>query len=361
MAKVSASSVILDEQGRRLLQFLVAQLPSAKPNDPRTFVSYKEIHDALQLQQEGPTFGDSLKQQGLSSLAEWSAKTGKPGITGLIINKTKLVPGDGYFRLFGKSLDDYGWWRSEIEKSKNFPWESFLSSNEAESEATRGEGWSKDELRASVAAYFEMQHLDRTGIHFTKKNYYDSLTTKFGRTAKAFEYRMQNISYVLSLMGRDWLSGLKPAKNVGANVAAQIEELIAELEGKLVTPVVAFEISVREDVKKYQLPMPQGSHDPKTVSSTITQYQRDAAVKAWVLKQANGICESCSQSAPFSGSDGFPFLEVHHVRQLAEKGSDTTDNAVAVCPNCHRELHYGERAKNLVEMLYQKITRLRRE
>src|SRR5256885_4490227 len=49
---------------------------------------------------------------------------------------------------------------------------------------------------------------------FTKKQYYKKLTQDYGRTVKAFEYRMQNISYVLSLMGRDWLTGLRPARNV---------------------------------------------------------------------------------------------------------------------------------------------------
>jgi hypothetical protein len=362
MPKTTALSATLDEQGRQLLRFLVAQLPNMKPDDPRTFVGYKEIHDALGLLQQGPTFGESLKQQGLNSLAEWSAKTGKPGITGLIIDKNNLMPGDGFFRLFGKRPDDFGWWLSEIKKSKDFPWDPYLSGNTEGSEAPKDEGggWSKDELRASVVAYLEIQRLDRVGARFTKKKYYDDLATRFGRTPKAFEYRMQNISYVLSLMGRDWAPGLKPAKNVGANIAAQIEELIAEEEQRPVPPVVAFEIAVREGREKKQLPMPQGSSDPKAIPSTITQYQRDASVKAWVLKQANGICDCCSQRAPFSGSDGLPFLEVHHVRQLADKGSDTVDNAVAACPNCHRELHYGERAKNLVERLYENIPRLKR-
>jgi 5-methylcytosine-specific restriction protein A len=203
--------------------------------------------------------------------------------------------------------------------------------------------------------------LDRAGTLFTKKKYYDELASKFGRTAKSFEYRMQNISYVLSLMGRDWLTGLKPAKNVGANVASQIEELIADVEGKPVVPIVAFEIAVREDLSRKQLPQPLGNDDPKATTSTVTQYLRDSSVKAWVLKQANGVCECCSQQAPFSGSDGLPYLEVHHVRKLAEKGSDTTSNAIAVCPNCHRELHYGEQAKTLVERLYQSISRLIKE
>lgn len=223
------------------------------------------------------------------------------------------------------------------------------------------DAWSKEELRASVDAYIEMQQKNREGRPFTKKHYYKDLAVKFGRTEKAFEYRMQNISYVMSLMGRDWLKGLKPAKNVGANVAAEIEEMIALSEGKKIMPVVAFEIEAREEAKKKSLSKPNGNRRPISTLSAITQYQRDAAVKAWILQNANGNCESCGQEAPFNGSDGMPFLEVHHVRQLADNGSDTVTNAVALCPNCHREAHYGENSKDLVAELYNRIGRLIRE
>jgi len=223
------------------------------------------------------------------------------------------------------------------------------------------DAWSREELRASVEAYVEMQRKEHQGLPFTKKRYYQDLAATFGRTEKAFEYRMQNISYVMSLLGRDWLKGLKPAKNVGANVAAEIEAMIAKSEGKQLVPVVAFEIEAREEAKRKDLPKPQGNRSPAAISSAITQYQRDAAVKAWVLQQANGKCESCDQPAPFNGSDGLPFLEVHHVRQLADDGSDTVTNAVALCPNCHREAHYGEGAKILVLKLYERVRRLVRE
>jgi 5-methylcytosine-specific restriction protein A len=35
-------------------------------------------------------------------------------------------------------------------------------------------------------------------------------------------------------------------------------------------------------------------------------------------------------------------LEVHHKKQLSEGGEDTVENAIALCPNCHREAHYGD-------------------
>lgn len=224
-----------------------------------------------------------------------------------------------------------------------------------------GDGWSEQELRASVLSYLEMQQKERAGQPFVKKQYYESLAKSFGRTAKAFEYRMQNISYVLSLMGRDWLQGLKPAKNVGKKVACQIEALVLELSHRPQAPVVAFQFEVRENLQNKYLPEPAGSKQPAATTSQVMQFKRDPLVKAWVLKKAAGVCECCGHDAPFETTDGQPFLEVHHVRKLAEVGSDTVGNAVAICPNCHRALHYGMKAKELVDGLYTKVVRLIRE
>jgi 5-methylcytosine-specific restriction protein A len=195
-----------------------------------------------------------------------------------------------------------------------------------------------------------------------KKQYYSQLASQFGRTDKAYEYRMQNISYVLSLMGREWLNGLRPAKNVGANVAAQIEGLLLEAEAIKAPPVAAFKVKVREEVED---PLsdspPAGARRPTRSLAEVTTYERDPLVKAWVLKAANGTCECCRRAAPFASPDGLPFLEVHHVRQLADGGSDTVGNSVALCPNCHRELHYGADSRSRIEGLYAHISRLVRE
>lgn len=77
-----------------------------------------------------------------------------------------------------------------------------------------------------------------------------------------------------------------------------------------------------------------------------TVYVRNPDVVAAVLDRAGGFCERCKSKAPFiRASNGTPYLEVHHRIQLANDGEDSTDNAMAVCPNCHRELHYGSKAK----------------
>jgi len=106
---------------------------------------------------------------------------------------------------------------------------------------------------------------------------------------------------------------------------------------------------------------PAGQANPKKINSSTDQFVRDAAVVAYVLREAGGRCECCMNPAPFAKRSGVPYLEVHHVLPLASGGSDRTSNAVAVCPNCHRELHHGIKAVDIVERLYSRIERLVRE
>ena len=223
------------------------------------------------------------------------------------------------------------------------------------------DSWSEAELRAAVEAYVDMHRKEVAGVAFVKKDYYRELAQAFDRTASSFEFRMQNISHVYATHGRSWVTGLKPAKNVGTNMLPIIERLIAEVEGQSAPQVAEFETQVVSLFNKGITEQPAGSKQPTKTNSTVTSYSRDAKVKAWVLNAANGHCECCGNKAPFTSTSGIPFLEVHHLRRLADGGSDTPQNAVALCPNCHRELHYGQRSKALIDGMYGRIERLERE
>ncbi|MCM1161579.1 MAG: HNH endonuclease [Roseburia sp.] len=75
-------------------------------------------------------------------------------------------------------------------------------------------------------------------------------------------------------------------------------------------------------------------------TTVITKvFKRDAAVSAYVKMRANGKCDLCGSNAPFIDKKGNPYLEEHHIVRLADGGADSIDNAVALCPNCHREIH----------------------
>ncbi|PJC93666.1 HNH endonuclease [Aeromonas lusitana] len=206
----------------------------------------------------------------------------------------------------------------------------------------------------------EMRSKALNGTHFVKKHYYTALANQFGRTDKAFEYRMQNISYICCLMGRTWVPGLKPAKNVGPQNAPILERLICEWEGQPYTGRAEFEHKVMAYQAK-PAALPAGTQEPKLRYGAATHFARDPQVKAWVLRAAASLCECCDKPAPFITAMGEPFLEVHHLRTLADGGSDTISNTVALCPNCHRALHYGADKLERREAIYHKLPRLVRE
>lgn len=96
--------------------------------------------------------------------------------------------------------------------------------------------WSDAELAASVRAYGEMARMDAAGQKYSKKQIYRDLAERFGRSDKAFEYRMQNISAVLDELGMPWIEWLKPAVNVGAGVKPKLVALVQRLPGQQGTP-----------------------------------------------------------------------------------------------------------------------------
>lgn len=84
------------------------------------------------------------------------------------------------------------------------------------------------------------------------------------------------------------------------------------------------------------------SKKPARTQVVSTAFLRNPDVVAEVLIRAKGKCDGCKNPAPFKrASDDTPYLEVHHRVHLADDGDDTVENAVALCPNCHRKAHYG--------------------
>ncbi len=82
---------------------------------------------------------------------------------------------------------------------------------------------------------------------------------------------------------------------------------------------------------------------PRKLQVLSTVFDRNPDVIAEVLCRADGICGGCGSPAPFiRARDGTPYLEVHHRVPLAQGGEDTVENAIALCPNCHRQRHHGE-------------------
>lgn len=141
---------------------------------------------------------------------------------------------------------------------------------------------------------------------------------------------------------------------VGFEPNLERRELVVDGEDFKAIPVEesyeGFEKTFRDEIIKSSNSTPEerrkrlklANPKPKLRTVTTTVYDRNPDVVAEVLFRAKGKCEKCPNAAPFNRrSDGSPYLEVHHRKQLAKGGDDTVENAIALCPNCHREAHYG--------------------
>lgn len=121
--------------------------------------------------------------------------------------------------------------------------------------------------------------------------------------------------------------------------ASQLPELL-EQEAAFKAKV---EHSLRDSASTRRARLKAATKYPAKVLTLAQVYARNPDVVAEVLMRANGVCEICLKPAPFyRAKDSSPYLEVHHKIQLSAKGEDTVENAIAVCPNCHRHAHFGE-------------------
>ena len=101
--------------------------------------------------------------------------------------------------------------------------------------------------------------------------------------------------------------------------------------------------------------LPPSSGSPK--ERTRLYYQRSETVRAYVLRRAEGRCERCAANAPFETREHVPYLEPHHIRRLSDGGPDDPRFMAALCPNCHRRIHYGEGGQQLNDDLHDVISK----
>ncbi len=76
-----------------------------------------------------------------------------------------------------------------------------------------GRPWSDDELDAIIADYFAMLLADLAGRAYVKSRHSAVLMAQIGRTHRSVEFKHQNISAVLEILGMPWIPGYKPKRN----------------------------------------------------------------------------------------------------------------------------------------------------
>jgi 5-methylcytosine-specific restriction protein A len=135
----------------------------------------------------------------------------------------------------------------------------------------------------------------------------------------------------------------------GSSFARVVEHLLAGTDEPTIALATLQRIEAEEEqgarserAEDRQRRIAAAPRTPDRIKVFSYAYKRNPDIVVEALLRAAGHCERCSKPAPFSrASDGTPYLEVHHVKSLADGGEDTLQNVLALCPNCHREIHHG--------------------
>jgi 5-methylcytosine-specific restriction protein A len=115
-----------------------------------------------------------------------------------------------------------------------------------------------------------------------------------------------------------------------------------EVEESAYTSTTAKQIDKLSLAQLRQLATVQSSQGATAQQRVTLVRKRSRAIRTYVLKRANGICEGCDEEAPFHTKTKQAYLEPHHTLRLADGGPDAPEHVIALCPNCHRRAHYAD-------------------
>lgn len=149
----------------------------------------------------------------------------------------------------------------------------------------------------------------------------------------------------------------------GPDTNGDIRECIQFHLVKLESDVEAFRSSVPsnnsaaslDELRKKAIEAAEPSQTKKWTNARAAYRARSKAVREYVLARAGGYCELTGMPAPFLTKSGQPYLEVHHTRRLSDDGPDDPRHVAAICPNVHREIHYGQEGNSLNTRLVEKL------
>ncbi len=170
------------------------------------------------------------------------------------------------------------------------------------------------------------------GSVLEKARVYRELAARHGRTSKAWEYRMQNISHVLDQAGKPWLPGLLPASNVGAKVEPKLAKLLG-LSGETLTSVSGPTRGLLEQQAK-------AADASGSFSSTDEVDERQRVLAAIVRRRGQpafrkALLEAYSGRCAITHCDAVDALEAAHIVPYRNSSSNTISNGVLLRADIH--------------------------
>lgn len=190
--------------------------------------------------------------------------------------------------------------------------------------------WTREQLAAAVEAYRWMQVRTAEGLKLNKTQLYRDLALKHGRTPKAWEYRMQNISHVLDQLKQDWIEGLKPAKNVGPEVTGVLIKLLKVGLPSAVSPATLTRLE-----KQRQFVDESGYFRPESVED-----QRNRVLRSIVQRQGQrefraALLEAYQRKCAMTGCGVVDVLEAAHIHRYMGRDTNIVSNGLLLRADVH--------------------------
>ncbi len=118
----------------------------------------------------------------------------------------------------------------------------------------------------------------------------------------------------------------------------------------------ASRLRIQEKENLRERAITSGRKQPRFYDGKQRIYERSIEVIEFCKMRADYRCEIkyCNYTPFMILGRGENYVETHHMKPLSEDGEDTIDNVACLCPNHHKEIHYGENKPRLTEELLRK-------
>ena len=153
-----------------------------------------------------------------------------------------------------------------------------------------GTPWSNEEIDIIVEDYFNMLHKELRGQEFRKSDHNRRVQSRTGRSKGSVEYKYQNISAVLNILGCPRIDGYLPAKNIQKALIPGVERYLDNFKWeswidtslldrvkKTSSTDIADEIQILQ-----QIPIPSKKPSSREVTRLIRKFDpaaRDARIR----------------------------------------------------------------------------------
>ena len=142
-----------------------------------------------------------------------------------------------------------------------------------------------------------------------------------------------------------YIENMNPLKMQAENIPIDFEKIVDK-------------IVIDNLIKENYACWPIEYHGEKGIE--MCQYPRDPAMKKKALQMQHYRCMVDETHQTFiRKNNNLPYMESHHIvpmamQQTQKYSLDVPENIAILCSSCHREIHYGKNAENMVTELFRK-------